>query len=190
VVFAPHGLPVSDNAQIEVDFDLVKRRRQLNRIIVVGDNYRDLDMLSRIVSARGERSVSIHLLGFSKQAKSRFLNLPGVVVVERLSAADFNEYIVESFTLLLPLTFATANNALLEAHVAGIPSICSRIDGVSDYATSDTKLFTEDGQYWAEFDALWSLGDGEYAAKCAAIRREAVDKFSWEKVRSMLKSVY
>lgn len=187
VAFVPHGYeplpePVSDQR--------LRRRHAGLELLVVGENYRDFDQLAGIIALRGQRPVRIHLVGVGAAARQRFGAIEGVVVHPRLSDQAYAERLDRSFALLLPLSFATANNALLEAHKWALPSFCSDVEGARDYATPQTRLYADAADFWRGFDALAQGGEAAYARLCQAIADDAGARFRWPAVRRVLEPVY
>lgn len=189
VSFVPHGFTFCHDAP---PLELFERRTAApRRLVVVGANYRDIDMLEQIVRQRSSRDVQIDLVGMDDAARLRFAGIAGVVCHPRLAADRFGELLSESFALLLPLTFATANNALLEAYNSYLPAFLSRIDGVTDYATDgDRSLFSSAQEFWSKYDALAALGPRELRNYCIALNSAARDQFSWDEVRRRLADLY
>ncbi|HEY6873543.1 MAG TPA: glycosyltransferase, partial [Geobacteraceae bacterium] len=187
VHFVPHGLDMAIPAQEDEMFG--KRREQL-KIVVVGSNYRNFDMLERIVDTRASRRATFHLVGLDDKNRKRFQGVTGVVCHDRLNSEQYEDLLRSSFVMALPLTFATANNALLEAHKFCLPSLCSDIPGVTDYATGSTLFFDQPAAFWRVFDQLAQLNSSAYREMCVRIHREACARFSWEKVRQQIEDYY
>ena len=183
VFFVPLGLDM--NTPAPGDEQLIKRFDQL-RVVMVGSNYRDFDMLEKIIRSRSIRPATFHLIGLDKANRKRFANVPGVTCYDRLEAEEYAELLQSSFIMALPLTFATANCALLEAHKFYLPAVCSDIPGVRDYATEDTVLFSRYEDFWNAFDRLVSLGFPAYRDVCVRTHKEAQARFSWSKIRREL----
>jgi glycosyltransferase involved in cell wall biosynthesis len=190
VSFVPHGFTFDDagpppHALFET------RTHPPRRLVVVGANYRDFDMLERIVAQRGSRDVQIDLVGMDDAARQRFTGRDAVVCHPRLDAGSYHTLLLESFALLLPLTFATANNALLEAYDCYLPAFLSRIDGVTDYATDgDRSLFSTPEEFWSKYDALAGLGPSELRDYCLELQAASQDRFSWPEIRAELAKLY
>ena len=190
VSFVPHGFTFDSAAEPPLDLFEARIRGQ-RRLVLVGTNYRDFDTLENILAQRGSRDVQIELVGMDDAAKSRFAQQAGVVCHPRLDAQTYNSLLLESFALLLPLTFATANNALLEAYSSYLPVFMSRIDGVTDYAADgDRSLFSSAEEFWSKYDALAVLGPQELRDYCVALHTAARDRFSWPKVRTDVAQLY
>jgi glycosyltransferase involved in cell wall biosynthesis len=190
VRFVPHGFAFTGAGAPPAELFEARTRGQ-RRLVVVGSNYRDIDMLEQIVAQRGSRDVGIDVVGMDEEGRARLAQLPGVVCHSRLDADTYDKLLLESFALLLPLTFATANNALLEAYNAYLPAFLSRIDGVTDYAADgDRSLFSSADEFWSKYDALAALGPQELRDYCIALHTAAHDRFSWPEVRTQLAEVY
>ena len=189
VRFVPHGFGF-DNAR-EPSTELFERRSKARRLIVVGNNYRDFDLLGRIIAQRGSREVEIHLVGVDDDARRRFERLALVVCHTRLDPARYDELLRESFALLLPLSFATANNALLEAYKCHLPAFASRIDGITDYAVDDDRwLFSSPDEFWSKYDALAAMEPAVLHDLCVTLHNTARERFSWAKIRAQLAGLY
>ena len=187
VVFVPHGFEPLAQPVAVAQF---MRRHAGRQLLVVGENYRDFDQLARIVAGRGERDVTFHLVGVGAAARRRFESSPGVVVHDRLSDAAYALRMDSSFALLLPLSFATANNALLEAHKWALPVFCSDVEGARDYATAQTQCFADDADFWRRHDQLAALSATDYIAHSRASAADAQARFRWDAVRLALRAVY
>lgn len=187
VTFVPHGFQPLTEA---IPADQLLRRQHDARLLVIGENYRDFDLLARIIDQRSGRAVRFHLIGVGETARRRFSGLPSVVVHPRLSDKAYSDLLDGSFALLLPLSFATANNALLEAHKWALPSFCPDIDGARDYATRQTELFTDAADFWQRFDRLARATPHAYVARCRDLTEDAGMRFQWSSVRSSLSQVY
>ena len=189
VRFVPHGL-VFDTAR-EPSAELLARRTTARRLVVVGTNYRDFDLLERIIARRGPREVEIHLVGMDDAVQRRFERQTRVVCHPRLDPASYDELLRESFALLLPLSFATANNALLEAYKWHLPAFASRIGGTIDYAVDgDRSLFSSPEEFWSKYDALAALEPPALRDVCVALHEAARARFSWPTIRGQLAPLY
>lgn len=131
--FIPHGFskPQFNICKIEID--------TLNPINIFfsGVNYRDKTTLIKSVKYVKDKDLNIvfHIVGQKDDAllqKLRQYN--NVVCYPRLSDDEYFTLLSSCDYNFLPLTFATANNALLEAQFLGVKSILPNIDGISDYA--------------------------------------------------------
>jgi len=189
VAFVPHGFGFDD--ALEPPLDTFVARRRERRLVVVGQNYRDLDLLERIIQTRGERAVRFELAGMDAPTRQRFAHDPSVRCHAWLDPAAYDALLRSAFAMVLPLTFATANNALLEAYEAYLPVLASRIPGITDYAVDgDRSLFESAEEFWSKYDALARLSAPEFRRECARLREAARAQFSWTNVREQLRRLY
>ncbi len=190
VKFVPHGFTFTEVREPSLEL-FSNRATGQHRLVMIGANYRDFDMLEQIAAQRGSRNVRIDLVGMDDATRKRFADHEGVFCHPRLDADSYEDLLWGSFALLLPLTFATANNALLEAYNAYLPAFLSRIDGVTDYvADGDQSLFSSPEEFWSKYDAVAALSPSELRERCIALHTAAQDRLSWPKVRLELAKVY
>jgi hypothetical protein len=186
VRFVPHGLDMDGPAPAPEE---LRQRWGELRVAVVGSNYRDFDLLGEIIGKRSSRRVTFHLVGLDRDSRERFSRLPGVVCHGRLESSEYEALLRSCLALALPLTFATANNALLEAHRNYLPAVCSDLPGISDYATADTLLFSTPEGFWEAFDRLAGLDPLAYRELCLRSHDEGRDRFCWQAIRRQLAEV-
>lgn len=190
VSFVPHGFSFSNDDEPSVKL-FEERTLPPRRLVVVGSNYRDFGMLERILAKRGSRDVRIDLVGVDDAVQQRFSSHSEVVCHPRLDSESYNKLLRESFALLLPLTFATANNALLEAYNCYLPALLSRVDGVTDYvADGDHSLFSSPEEFWSKYDALAAIDPMDLRDYCIELHAAARDRFSWNRIHAELANLY
>jgi glycosyltransferase involved in cell wall biosynthesis len=189
VRFVPHGFVFGDVREPPVE--LFERRTRARRLVVVGETYRDFDLLGRIVATRGLREVEIHLVGAGAEVRRRFEEHPRVMCHPRIDPATYDGLLRGSFALLLPLSFATANNSLLEAYKCYLPAFAPRIDGIADYMVDgDRSLFSSPEEFWSKYDALAELEATSLRDFCVALHDTACEQFTWPKIRAQLAALY
>lgn len=182
--FIPHGFSsprfsVADLSALPTPFEESK----IN-IFFSGNTYRDLDTLENVIAKSHARNDMIfHVLSQKGKNKERFFKYKNVVTYDRV---DDNVY----FTLLskcdynfLPLTFATANNTLLEAQFLGRISILPKIGGIMDYASSANVFYSSEAELLWIFSHLRKSGESETILKDA-------QKYNWENIYIQLTNVY
>jgi glycosyltransferase involved in cell wall biosynthesis len=93
--------------------------------------------------------------------------------------------------LFLPVTDATANNAVLEALACGTPAISTRIGGIPDYLDEASGWLLPPGDAGAAFDCVKRLvlNRGEARSKRAGARAKA-ESFSWDTVAAQIVAGY
>ena len=153
-----------------------KERRPTSRapgatecVTVVGDTYRDYELLNQIIFVFRERypQIKLNLVGMKYDKLGEARHSLNVVCHGRLSKSEYEEVIRDSLFMLLPLTFATANNALLEGISFGIPVICNSVQGVLEYLPGHEYVFNS-------IDDLCIMVDGRLNLNEAGRNQEAV----------------
>jgi glycosyltransferase involved in cell wall biosynthesis len=185
--FVPHGI---DYRPARRDPEALARQSRVT-VAVIGHNYRDWDTLEAIVDRARTQHPGWHfelvgVVGFNGEA---LRDRPNCTVHPRLDEAAYFRLMNASHVLLLPLTFATANNTLLEAYAAGLPAVCTDVPGLDDYAVSTLQRFRDEEQ------ALHLLE--EAASRSVEGHRSIRDRtheegkrFSWERIAAEVTSVY
>lgn len=140
--FIPHGFirpkftPV-DLGLCNVSFDASK----IN-IFFSGNTYRDLDTLEVAISQTQDRKdVVFHVLSQKGESKHRFMRYKNVITYDRVEDNIYYTLLSKCDYNFLPLTFATANNTLLEAQFLGITSILPNLGGIMDYASKENLFY-------------------------------------------------
>jgi len=189
VRFVPHGIHF--DAHSDLPLELFAERLRDPSLTVVGHNYRDFDMLERIVKTRATRNVTFHLVGMNEEVRARFTGYEYVTSHPRLTPEAYAQVLRSSLALLLPLSFATANNAILEAYRDGLPVFASRIPGVTDYADdSFGGLFESEDEFWTRYDALIQLSAEQLRVLALSARQSAGARFAWPAIQRKLGALY
>lgn len=155
------------------------------RVCVAGDNFRDYAMLRAIIERFATRfpQIRFDLVGMQYAKLGDAAGATNVTCHPRLSAAEYGRVIREAAFMLLPLQFATANNALLEALTLGVPVLCNRIDGVTDYLPDGDYLFDDIDQLCELVAARLTMTPARRAAESAALIAYVDAHFAWPVVR-------
>lgn len=186
--FIPHGFskpefkfaPVRDINNRGIDYGKIN-------ISTIGSNYRDFETLKYIVNKlASNEKVHFHLIGVPIDVKDFVKNNPNVSVYQRL---DDDQY----YTLLslmdfnfLPLTFATANNTLLEAQFLNVKSILPNMAGISDYAAPMPLNIYYDNKT----ELIKIISNLEKGHKDSQLSKFAEQNFSWNVVYKRLSQYY
>lgn len=185
--FIPHGFSKPIYEVCKPSLFLPNYNNYIN-IFYSGTNYRDIDVLLKIIryTQMSNDHILFHAVGQNDiKVLHRLKNSENVVCYPRLTD---NEY----FTLLslcdynfLPLTFATANNALLEAQFLGVRSILPTIEGIKDYAaTAPLNLF------YTSYNELELIFANLKKESHSIELQNYSDRFLWENVFKQLDSYY
>lgn len=130
-VFIPHGFYKPKFTMINMNIN----ETRIN-ISVLGQNYRDYNAIKEAVkfSLYNNKLIHFHLIGQSENFKKEMMAYENVTCYPRLSDDEYFSVLNSCDYNFLPVTFATANNALLEAQFLGVRSILPAISGIMDYA--------------------------------------------------------
>ena len=188
VQFIPHGVEIPQGQDLRSP---VSQPPDGFRIAVVGANYRNWDELDAIlrIIARSRPRWTVHLVGVPRAQQTRFTAGETVVIEPRLDDPAYYGLIAHCDAMLLPLTFATANNALLEAHALGTPSVCSDLAGIRDYGLSTTRLFTGPSEAIDHLDQLSNTCESDRRALRMTTRTESA-RFGWPAIAERTRAFY
>lgn len=181
-VFLPHGFSTPQFTYRKPKYLFEKK---IN-IFFSGSNYRDEQTFFYIVTQMHSRrpDIMFHTVGQCHDWKKRMSSMENITVYPFLSDDDYYSLLSECDYNFLPLIFATANNALLEAQALGITSILPKISGIEDYASEEGNLFYE------SMDMLYSLC---LNIKPSPKNSKLVDfarQFEWKNIYEKLRLLY
>ncbi len=186
-VFIPHGFnrPVFEKVNVADRNGRYLDGDKIN-VLTIGKTYRDFDLYDRIVSRLCSRpEIQFHLVGAPEDVKSRYVNAKNVRVYNRLEDNEFYSLISIADYCFLPLSFATANNSLLESQSLDLPLILPSIAGVEDYAApAPMNIF-----YTSEEDLCEKLCELKKSKKDGQLS-EFVERFEWSNIYRLLDSLY
>ena len=113
------------------------------RIVTVGSNYRDFTVLKELIqyAAVNRQKWKFDVVGAPERIQQEIKGMPNTQVLNNIDERYYQKILDAARIHFLPVTYATANNALLEAHLAGLPSLCSDVNGINDYALPTTYKF-------------------------------------------------
>jgi glycosyltransferase involved in cell wall biosynthesis len=147
-------------------------------VLCVGSHGLDREVLGDFI--RANPSLPFVFVGI----KDKLGDYPNTNYLDRISDEDLRDLYAGTALMIRPLLFSTANNSILEALAMGKTVLVSRIPGVTDYLTDETCVFID------------TLKDRSLAGKEAlrldpvAIRRNTIQKFSWQKVLDSYLALY
>lgn len=183
--FIPHGfdtplfsrkLPKDENGK-EPDPSKIN-------LTTCGKNYRDFDTLLKVIAHfEHDSRFHFHLAGTPAGIKEKARKFSNVSIYPHISDDEYYSLIEASDYSFLPVLFATANNALLEAQALGVRSILPSVPGILDYAAPDNL-------FYGGYDSLLSTIDGlGKSGAVESIRRHA-GKFQWVNIFKQLDEFY
>jgi glycosyltransferase involved in cell wall biosynthesis len=182
VSFVPHGVWCSDT---------IEPRAAPPRIAVVGGNYRDYALMRAAILLFNDRfpTATFHLVGTDAWRMEFDETPPNTKVHGRLSSADYRAMLSGCTFMFLPLTYATANNALLEAFALGVPVVCNEVDGVMDYLPGDDYIVHDPEELAAFYQRRIDMTDDEAMQERRFIRDYCRTNFEWPVIHARVKAL-
>ena len=181
-VFIPHGFnkPLFNKKETGMDFDRIN-------IVVSGSNYRDVITLQCAIDycIKNNINVFFHLLGQPKFVKDLLGQYTNARCYPRLDDDWYYSIIADCDYCFLPLTFATANNALLEAQFLGVRSILPRIAGIEDYAGPPPL-----NDYYGTWEELSNILGNLRKQELNSEIQKYSERFQWENIYKQLERYY
>lgn len=182
--FIPHGfnkpvwnkglIPKSKNGKI-IDNSKIN-------IICIGKQYRDNELLVNTVNIIANEKINFHIVG-NRNVHSALIQNENVFLYDFLSDDEYYSILERCDYNFMPLTFSTANNALLESQSLGVVSILPQIAGIEDYASPQNIFYSNQDELLNIFPKL---------QKC----EKSIDiidyskKFEWENIYKQLEQFY
>jgi len=107
-------------------------------------------------------------------------NMENVVCHPRLDRDDYWSVLRLSTMIMLPLVFATANNALLEGLLAGVPVYCSNVPGVTEYLPSQEYVFNTAEDAISKYERAASMSRDELESNASRFNQYVRERYSWD----------
>ena len=184
--YIPHGYdrPVFNRVNLKehvFSFDETK----LN-IFFSGTMYRNINELEDTVNYCAKNNdIVFHVLSQKGYSRERFKKYENVVLYDRLDDDVFFTLMEKCDYVFLPLTFATANNSVLESHCLGKICILPKEGGIVDYSSPRDLLYSSKSELFTIFDNLKKRESNIYEDVI-----EFSNKFSWNSVYKQLEKAY
>ncbi len=180
--FIPHGFSTPEFRRVCYGgFD-----SNMINVFYAGMNYRDFETFYKIARDCLEKRLPIrfYAVGQSPENKERLRDFRNVVVCPWIDDDAYYSLLSQCDFNFLPLTFATANNTLLEAQALGIVSIIPEISGIADYAERRGNLF------YSSFDEAATIFGGLSKSAPNVGLTVFSRSFLWENVYLQLRAFY
>jgi glycosyltransferase involved in cell wall biosynthesis len=177
--FTPAGLPAVSSRPL---------------VLTVGWWLRDWEVLDTVHAQLHHRyGYDVELLVVTRQAGQRTWH-PAACVLEGITELTLAQLYRRAAVVLLPLTDATANNALLEALACGTPVVTTDAGGIPHYTgAGPAAVLTPPGDGPAATEAVDKLlsefGTADHALRRAAARERA-ELFSWPRIAEQIRAVH
>lgn len=182
--FIPHGFIKPEFIPVDLNLHNIPFNELKINIFFSGNTYRDLDTLEEaIVKTQNRAEIIFHVLSQKGESKHRFMHYKNVIVYDRIEDDVYYTLLSKCDYNFLPLTFATANNTLLEAQFMGITSILPNIEGIMDYASKENLFYSSHNELLDIFHRIQKTFPSE------EIKRHA-NKYNWEKIYIQLEKTY
>lgn len=185
-VFIPHGFsnPRFVEKRVADKRGVVISDEKIN-VAVIGKMYRDFSLLHRVVAEINDNRFHFHLIGVAIDEVKELELSENVSIYRRLDDDEYYSLLAACDYNFMPLTFATANNTLLEAQSLGVKSILPRISGISDYAAPEPlNLY-----YDAEVDLIGLFRTLDKSKRSSSLV-EYMQRFDWSRVYRQLSDYY
>jgi glycosyltransferase involved in cell wall biosynthesis len=187
VFYVPHGIDTHRFSPGEW-----KRDRSKVRLITVGDNMRDWEVLHCIADECRRLNLPVEFdVVVRKIFFPYFTGCPNVRLHASISEDELLTLYRNADALLLPLIDATANNALLESMACGTPVISTFVGGIPDYVDDSAGWLFRKGEVDPILDLIKHSCEhpGALQLKRAAARTKA-EEFDWQEIHKRIVSVY
>ena len=159
------------------------------RCISVGHNYRDYRTVRRVATQlRDNQDIEFHVV--SPRATG-LEDLSNVILHKRVDDLALLKLYQEADILFLPLTKATANNALLEGIACGLPVLSTLLPGVKAYLPGPEAILIERNDADRYTDALLHLmAHPDLRQTMAEAARTRALELSWSQIAPQYEMLY
>lgn len=159
------------------------------RLLAVGQWLRDYELAFAAVDRLTAEGVDIDYRVVTKPLDN--LRLPNcVTLLSGLTDQELRDEYRAADIVFMPLSYATANNALLESMACGTPVISTAIGGVPEYVPQEAgRLCAPEVE--ACVAALRELAENpELRQRMAAAARQCAERFDWRRIAERYGEIY
>lgn len=188
VFYVPHGI---DCEVFKPDRNIAHQKKEGLNILTVGGHGRDWNVLTEVVEAfSNDSDVTFTVVAPTLKAPL-FSGRQNVLFLTGIDEDELIRQYQKSDIVFIPVTFASANNSVLEALACGKPVISTNTGGISDYVDGQSGWLLPPGDTGAAIELINALKKGRIiiVEKTKAARKRALD-FSWVKIAQQMHEVY
>jgi glycosyltransferase involved in cell wall biosynthesis len=157
------------------------------RCLTVGSYLRDWPLLHGIARALSDEPAVVFDVVSSSAPE---FHIPSVSVHRHVSDEALRELYQRADILLLPLSDATANNALLEGMASGLPVIASELPSIREYAGPGVGFFVTH-EIDAFVEAIRELvRDADVRNRLGHVARARAEALSWRRIAPIYSKLY
>jgi glycosyltransferase involved in cell wall biosynthesis len=185
-VFIPHGFnkPIFQKI-IPNDVKNTVINLGMINIVIIGKNYRDYNMIDSLLKNKINEKIVFHFVGQSEKTIEKFKKYKNIKIYKYINNDEYYTLISLCDYNWLPLTFATANNVLMEAQSLGIPSILPRISGIIDYAAPE-----QGNIFYSDIDDVLEIFNHLGKTENRKDLMTYAERFSWTEIYKQLNDLY
>jgi glycosyltransferase involved in cell wall biosynthesis len=187
VVYVPHGIDMARFKPI----DSTTTRNRL-KLLIVGHHMRDWESIHRVIDEVHHRKINVifHAV-IPRDHYPYFTGCANVTLHSDISEEQLIDLYCDADGLFLPVTNATANNAVLEALACGTPVITTDIGGMADYVDNGSGWLLQKGDVASMVGLIEQLSVNRELiwAKREKARAQA-SRFDWRRIAEQTISVY
>ncbi|MFT3717975.1 glycosyltransferase [Pseudorhodoferax sp.] len=162
-------------------------------ICVVGRNYRDLAFLNAVLQDERSRCCEFHLVGVDFDR----IRVPEHAQVfchrERLSHEDYAAVLGRCLFMLLPLEYATANNAVLEAYQHRLIVLTTAAGMQEEYREPSLVQLDDPKDFYRAVEGLCARarsGDLDVDRLLEAAAASSARRFGWEGIARRIEAIH
>jgi len=164
------------------------------RLVCSGTIFRDFRVLldvHRVLRAQGHDFVT-DIVGANEEQRASVEPEPGFQIHRKISDEELRALYRAAAVGVLPLTDATANNALLELMACGRPVVVSDVGAVIDYTAGSAVHLVPEGDVQAMVMAVGALLSDASQRQCEgqANRNHAVATLAFEPIAARMRAIY
>lgn len=139
VKFIPHGVEI-----FKKYYKPISSLQNLN-MVIIGTNFRNLEIVLKLVeySNKNKKKWVFNFIGMDASWKEKLRKYNRTIIHPKLKEDEYLKLFSSMHLNILPLEKATANNAMLESHSLGVPTIVTDLASTKDYGVSTTKYFKD-----------------------------------------------